>query len=138
MTIISKFNFHFKRLRVSSSRFLFLCPRSVTAGGQGKFLQRLPFDDHVLWQMSAVGRRRMASSVCLGEMGREIGRKRVFSRSFGFSRGSPRVRWRQDDEEEEKSPRVREAEDQWESAPKEDGGDRNQELPRGQVPAAWG
>lgn len=73
----------------------------------------------------------LASSVCLGEMGREIGRKRGVSRSFRFSRGSPRVWWRQEDEEEKKSPHVREAEDQWESAPKEDGGDRNQELPRG-------
>ena len=74
----------------------------------------------------------LASSVCLGETGWEIGRKRGVSRSFGLSRGSPGARWRQEGEEEEKSPHVREPEDhgqgsgtseisQRESTPKEDG-----------------
>lgn len=66
----------------------------------------------------------------------------MFQEASGLSRGSPGARWRQEDEEEEKSPHVRETEDhgqgsgtseinQRESTPKEDGGDRNQELPRG-------
>lgn len=49
--------------------------------GQGKFLQRLPFDDHVLWQMSAVGRRRLASSVCLGDGAGDRKEARCFKKS---------------------------------------------------------